>query len=101
MGNRLVLPAVLALLLCACASRPPEPTAAASSPVVSPAPSAQSRAADRGTANASAPSGSSVGSTAATPRAHEVFFEFDSSALTRDAQGVVQQNATYAQPRKA
>ena len=100
MRNRLLLPAALAVLLCACASRPPEPTAETASPAVAP-PSAQSGAADRGTANANAPSGANVASNAAAPRGHEVFFEFDSSTLTPDAQGVVRQNATYAQPRKA
>jgi peptidoglycan-associated lipoprotein len=101
MRNHIVLPAALALLLCACASRPPEPTAAASSPVATPPPSTQSGAADRGTANANPPERATVSSNAGTPRGHEVFFAFDSSTLTPDAQGVVQQNATYAQPRKA
>ena len=100
MRNHLLVPAALALVLCACASRPPEPTAQAS-PATAPPPSAQSGSADRGTANANPRSGANLSSNAATPRAHEVFFEFDSSTLTPDAQGVVRQNATYAQPRKA
>ncbi|HSV18297.1 MAG TPA: OmpA family protein [Casimicrobiaceae bacterium] len=101
MHNRLLLPAALALLLCACASRPPEPTAETTSPAVAPPSSAQSGAIDRGTANANAASGANVASNAAAPRGHEVFFPFDSSTLTPDAQGVVRQNATYVEPRKA
>jgi peptidoglycan-associated lipoprotein len=100
MNTRMLFPAVVALALCACASRPPEPTASASDTAARPA-TPQPPAADRGTASSSTPSGANVASSASAPRTHEVFFEFDSSTLSSDAQGVVRQNATYAQPRRA
>ena len=100
MNPRIVIPAALALLLCACASRPPEPTAAATPSTATPASSASSSSAQSGTASSNSASGSSTAS-AATPRSHEVFFAFDSSALSPDAQTIVRQNATYAQPQRA
>ena len=96
----LFAPAILALAVSACASRPPEPTADAA-PVTTPPAAAQPNAADRGTAGNTTPSGSNLANAMSAPRAHEVFFAFDSSTLSSDAQGVVRQNATWAQPRKA
>ena len=101
MRNRILIPAALALVLCACASRPPEPTASPAPATATPPASAQSGSADRGAAGNGTPSGSNVASSAGAPRSHEVFFEFDSSTLSTDANGVVRQNATYAQPRHA
>ena len=100
MNMRIVVPTALAILLCACASRPPEPTAAATPTNAAPPSSASSSSAQSGTAGSSTPSGSSVAS-ASAPGSHEVFFAFDSSALSSDGQSVVRQNATYAQPRRA
>ena len=100
MNTRIVISAALALLLCACASRPPEPTAAPTASTATPPSTGSSSSAQSGTASRNAPGGSDTAS-AATPTGHEVFFAFDSSALSSDAQSVVRQNATYAQPRRA
>jgi peptidoglycan-associated lipoprotein len=100
MRTRTLLPVAAALALCACASRPPEPTADSTPAATPPSASASSGSADRGTASSMTPSGTNV-STGAAPRVHEVFFPFDSSTLSPDAQGVVRQNATFAQPRSA
>ena len=100
MNMRIVVPAALALVLCACASRPPEPTAAPTPSTTAPSSGASSSSAQSGTASGNAPSGSTAAS-AATPRSHEVFFAFDSSSLSPDGQTVVRQNATYAQPRRS
>ena len=99
MQARILFPALIALALCACASRAPEPTAETSTPAT--AAGTPSASADRGTASTSTPSGANVASTAAAPRSHEVFFAFDSSTLSPEAQGVVRQNATFVQPRHA
>ena len=87
----------LALTLAACASRPPEPTADLSS--AAPPPGSTPPAVDRGTAPGNAPGGASVAASSAAPGDRSVYFEFDSSALSPRAQGVVQQNARYVQPR--
>ena len=100
MHTRIVFPAAVALVLCACASRPPEPVAEQAPATRTPPAASQSGSADRGTASTSTPSGANVASTASAPRSHEVFFPFDSSTLSSDAQTVVRQNATYAQPRQ-
>jgi peptidoglycan-associated lipoprotein len=98
MRIRIVLPVALAVLLGACASRPPEPTAD-QTPASAPPVASTSGGASSGTASGNTTSGSNLAS--ALPRGHEVFFAFDSSTLSPDAQGVVQQNTRYAQPRSA
>jgi peptidoglycan-associated lipoprotein len=100
MDTRIVIAPALALLLCACASRPPEPTAAATTSTATPPSSTSSSSAQSGTAGTGTPSGASTAS-AAMPRGHEVFFAFDSSAVSPEGQTVVRQNATYAQPRRS
>ena len=100
MQTRILVPAALVLALCACASRPPEPTAEQAPATATPS-MAQPSGADRGTAGSATPSGSNLATNAGAPRTHEVFFAFDSSSLSSDAQGVVRQNAGYAQPRHA
>src|SRR2546423_11123526 len=93
--------AAAALVLGACASRPPDPTAGTPPPTAT-APSASSSAgAERGTGSASSAPGTSVASGPATPGERSVYFEFDSSALSPQAQSVIQQNARYVQPRAA
>jgi len=94
MNMRTLIPGALALLLCACASRPPEPTAAPTSSTTLP-PAASSSTTQTSTTTSNTSSGSNA-ATAATPRSHEVFFAFDSSALSSDAQSVVRQNAEFA-----
>jgi peptidoglycan-associated lipoprotein len=101
MMRSIMLPlAVAALGLAACASRPPDSTAGTPPPTATP-PAASTPAAERGTANASSAPGGPVASGPAAPGEHAVYFEFDSSALSQKAQGVIQQNARYVQPRSA
>jgi peptidoglycan-associated lipoprotein len=90
----------LVLMLGACASRPPEPVAE-SAPPAAPAPAlAKDDGASRGAAGNPAPSGAISSSATAAPADRVVYFEFDSSTLSPQAQTVVQQNARYAQPRQ-
>ena len=101
--TRTLLPiAGLALLLSACASRPPEPTADTTAPRPSAATNAPAPASRSGAENAN-PSGSNVaGSNAAhAPGEHSVYFAFDSDALSPQAQQVIQDNARYDQSRDA
>jgi len=91
----------LALLLGACASRPPEPTADTTAPRPPTAAAAPSSA-DRAGANTATPSGSNVASgAAAAPRDRSVYFDFDSTALSQQAQQIIRDNATYDQAQRA
>jgi peptidoglycan-associated lipoprotein len=89
--------AVPALGLAACASRPPDQTAGTPAPTATPP--LASDAAERGAGTPSAPAGAAVAAAPATPAERSVYFEFDSSTLSSQAQGVIQQNARYVQPR--
>ena len=84
--------------LAACASRPPDQTAGTPAPAATP-PVASSGAAQSGAAAPSAPAGNAVAAAPAAPGERSVYFEFDSSTLSSQAQGVIQQNARYVQPR--
>ncbi len=100
MARIVVVPVIaLTLVLAACASRPPEPTADMSGvSTAQPATGAGTVAADRGTVAGGTPAGTNVASSANSAD-RSVFFEFDSSSLSPQAQGIVQQNARVMQPR--
>ena len=102
--TRTLLPiAGLALLLSACASRPPEPTADTTAPRPSAATNAPAPASPSDAGNAN-PSGSNLAAGNAAARApndHSVYFAFDSDALSAQAQQVIEDNARYDKGRNA
>jgi peptidoglycan-associated lipoprotein len=99
--TRTLLPiAGLALLLSACASRPPEPTADTTAPRANAAANAPAPASRAG-AESTSPGGSNAASNAArTPTDRSVYFAFDSDALSPKAQQVIMDNARYEQAQR-
>jgi peptidoglycan-associated lipoprotein len=90
----------MALVLSACATRPPEPEATAPTAAT---PAAATPGASTGTAGSGSPSGQNLASTQSSagaggpsrPGENSVFFEFDSSTLSPDARTVVTGHADY------
>ena len=91
----------LALLLAACASRPPEPTADTTAARPGTAATQAPSGAERAGANTGTPSGTNTASaTSTTPRDRSVYFDFDSTTLSPQAQQTILDNARYEQAQR-